>query len=318
MGIDRNCVVGMFTALLVLSSPMSEAYSGWREDVGVFKIGIVSSKNKLSAAKFVEPFRAALQEEISMPVKVFVAENYRTLINAQTNKKIHYAVHSASSFAATWSKCSCIEPLAAAKLSGGSIEYYSILIVKKDRISNIAELKGKRIAISGISSLSGYIIPKHELHDKELHFVDSPSEVGDTVIVSAGSAVNSRKLFQADLVDGLFGWSTMNGLVNSGYSAGSLVDLVNHHDMNMDDIRVIWKSKPIYAGPHTIASKVPDNIKMDISNFLLQLFEKNPQAYDSIENFKGGGFAKVELENYQPLIDFVAAKDDTPVPIENE
>ena len=318
MRIDRNFAVGMFTAFSVFMSPILDAHSGWREDVGVFKIGIVSGKNKSNAAKFVEPFRVALQEEISMPVKVFVAENYRALINAQTSEKVHYAVHSASSFAATWSKCGCIEPLAAAKLSSGSIEYYSILIVKKDRISNIAELKGKRIAVSGKNSLSGYIIPKHELHDKELRFVDSPSEVDDTVIVNAGSAANSRKLFQADLVDGLFGWSTMNGVVNSGYSAGSLVDLIGHRDVSMNDLRVIWKSKPIYAGPHTITSKVPENIKNSISEFLLQLYEKNPQAYDSIENYEGGGFAKVELANYQPLIDFVSAKDDAPVSAENK
>ena len=318
MRIDRKSLIGMFSALSVLTSPISEAHSGWREDVGVFKIGIVSGKNKSDAAKFVEPFRAALQEEISMPVKVFVAKNYRTLINAQTSEKVHYAVHSASSFAATWSKCGCIEPLAAAKLSGGSIEYYSILIVKKDRISSIAELKGKRIAVSGKNSLSGYIIPKHELHDKELRFVDSPNEVDDTVIVNAGSAAKSRKLFQADLVDGLFGWSTMNGLVNSGYSAGSLVDLISRDGVSMNDLRVIWKSKPIYAGPHTVTNKVPDDIKNIISKFLLQLYEKEPQAYDSIENYEGGGFAKVELANYQPLIDFVAAKDDAPVSAETK
>jgi len=39
---------------------------------------------------------------------------------------------------------------------------------------------------------------------------------------------------------------------------------------------------------------------------------------DSIENYEGGGFAKVELANYQPLIDFVAAKTDTPVSAEKE
>ena len=317
MRIVRLCAIGIFAALSVLVPPISEAHSGWREDIGVFRIGIVSGKNKSSATKFVEPFRQALEGEINMPVKVFVAENYRSLINAQTSKKIHYAVHSASSFAATWAKCSCIEPLAAAKLSGGSIDYYSILIVKKDRISNIAELKGKRIAVSGKNSLSGYIIPKHELHDKELHFVDSPSEIDDTVIISAGSAANSKKLFQADLVDGLFGWSTMNGLVNSGYSAGSLADLINHHEVSMNDLRIIWKSKPIYTGPHAIAIKVPDNIKKSISEFLLQLYETNPRAYDSIENYEGGGFAKVELVNYQPLINFISAKDDAPVSTEN-
>lgn len=318
MRIYQIFAISLLSWLSVLLSPISEAYSGWREDVGVFKIGIVSEKNKSNAAIFVEPFRAALQQEINMPVKVFVADSFRSLIDAHTNNKIQYAVHSASSFATTWSKCGCIVPLAAAKLSGGTIEYFSILIVKKDKISNIAELKGKRIAVSGKNSLSSYIIPKHELHEKELRFVDSPSEVDDTVIVSAGSAASSRKMFQADHVDGLFGWSTMNGLANSGYSAGSLVDLISHQDVSMKDLRVIWKSKPIYAGPHTITNKVPDDIKNNISKFLLQLYEKNPQAYDSIENYEGGGFAKVELANYQPLIDFVAAKDIDPVSAENK
>ena len=270
------------------------------------------------AAKSVEPFRQALQEALNLPVKVHVVDSYRSLINAQSDRKVHYAVHSASSFAAAWVKCRCIEPLAAAKLSEGSLAYYSILIVKKARISSIAELKGKRIAVSGKNSLSGYIIPKHELSDKELHFVDSPIEADDTEIVSAGSVSNGKKLFQADLVDGLFGWSTMNGLVNAGYSAGTLVDLIDHYEMSMTDLRVIWKSKPIFAGPHGIDSKIPEEIKASIREFLLQLFKKNPRAYDSIENYQGGGFAKVELANYQPLIDFASVNDSPAVSAENE
>ena len=308
-GVQRKIFACMSSICALVLYPVSVSYSGWKEDVGVFMIGIVSDKQDAIALRQAEPFREALQQEINMPVKVFVAANYRQLIDVQADKKVHYAVHTAASFATTWVKCKCIEPVAAAKSVDGSVKYHSILMVKKDRISKLAELKGKRVAVSSKNSLSGFLIPKHELGDKILKFVDLPTEPSDTVIVNAGSPSSSHKLFQANLVDGLFGWSTMSGLANAGYSAGTLVDLVQLNEISMDEIQLLWQSKPIFNGPHAIDASAPEALKSSIREFLLRLYEKNPRAYDSVENYRGGGFAKVEHANYQPLIEFVDARE---------
>ena len=305
---------------LIVTTALSitAAHSGWREDVGVFKIGIVSTAESSIATREIAPFSNALSQEINMPVKVLIFKSYRGLIDAQANKKLHYAVHTAASYATTWAKCKCINPLAAAKLSDGSVSYQSILVVKRDVISNLDELKGKRIAISSKKSLSGYLIPKFELDNKPLHFVDLPNEPGDTVMVSAGTSAASQKLFQAGLVDGLFGWSTLSGLANTGYSAGTLVDLINRNNMSMDELQIIWKSKPIFNGPHAITKDAPEGLQTNISQFLLNLFEKNPRAYDSIENYRGGGFATVAHANYQPLIEYVGALAQSQISTKSE
>lgn len=299
--------ISALTGLIMF--PVSPAVSEWKDDIGVFRIGVVSNKEKATATRQAEPFREAMQQELGIPVKIVIASSYRGLIEAHASKKIQYGIHTAASFATTWTKCKCVVPIAAAKLADGTLKYHSILMVKKDRISQLRELKGKRIAISSKSSLSGYLFPKHLLGNKDLHFSDNPTEPDDTVIVNAGTTANSRKLFQADLVDGLFGWSSLSGLANTGYSAGTLADLFKVNELSMADISVIWKSEPIFNGPHAIDDGAPEIFREKISKFLLNLFENNPRAYDSVENFRGGGFGRVELSDYRPVISFIDAGD---------
>ncbi len=303
----------LFTVSMMFFSTTS-SQAGWREDVQVFKIGIVSDRERSVAIRQIEPFRAALSQAIDMPVSVFVYRKFRGLINAQSNKKIQYGVYTASSFATAWAKCKCIKPVAAAKLTGGALKYHSILIVRKDRISKLSELKGKRIAISGKNSLSGYIVPKKELDGKDLRFVDLPGKPDDTVIVGAGTTSSSRKLFQGGLVDGLFGWATLDmvaadSVAGEGASAGTFFNLTNINQMDASELKIIWKSKPIFTGPHAIAVSVPKVFENKIGNFLLNLYDSQPRAYDSVENYRGGGFAEVELSDYQPLIDIIDARD---------
>ena len=56
----RQCVSGFFTLLVMLMLPILEAHSGWREDVGTFKIGIVSSKNKINGCKVCRAFSSGI------------------------------------------------------------------------------------------------------------------------------------------------------------------------------------------------------------------------------------------------------------------
>jgi len=294
----------LFAMLIVSGNP---ANAGWREEQGVFKIGIISGAKPVVALRQVEPFRAALQQALNMPVKVFVAADYDALIDAQINNRIQYGIFSSSSFATAWARCKCLTPLAAAKLPGGETGYYSVLIVRGGETANLADLKGKSIVVPSMNSFTGYLLPKWELDGKELQFGDKSTDNDRTNLVIAGTTKQAREQFLAAKVDGIFGWGTMNGLAENGYSAGTLRKLTAMNGGTVSDFQIIWQSKRIVAGPHATSNNVPEDIRQIIVDFLKGLYNSNPRAYDSIEKYQGGGFEEVSLSDYQPIIDLLTS-----------
>ncbi len=282
--------------------------AGWREDQKVFKIGIVGNGKPVATYRRAGPFRESLPQVLDMPAEVYIARDYDALIDAQIDNKVQYGIYSTGSFAAAWARCKCLTPVAAAKLASGVAQYFSVLVADGNKYSSINQMKGKRVAITSKQSLTGYIIPKRELDGKVLAFGDNPVASDATTIVETGSTAASKKALLSGEVDGIFGWSTMNGSEATGYSAGTLTDLYAGSDNFGNMYKAIWQSRPIANGPHAVSNSVPEDIREIILVFLRDLFNKNPLAYDSIERYRGGGFTKVTLSDYQPMIDLIVGK----------
>ena len=75
---------------------------------------------------------------------------------------------------------------------------------------------------------------------------------------------------------------------------------------------MIWKSSEIAHRVHSITKKLPAEAKQILRDTLLELFEKDPVAYDAIEPVFGGGFTLVKPALFEPLIKFVANSNVAP------
>lgn len=290
------------------------ARADWRDDMKSLRLGIVGGARPALAMRRVEPFRHALQQALGIKVKIIAVRDLGTLVARQENADIDYAVHTATSFATTWIRCKCVEPIAAAMLTGRVEAYHSVLVVNAEEISTLQELQGKRLAVPGKNSVTGYIIPTGKLPDMGVKFVEAPDGGKNTRLVIADSAEKAIELFLGGKVDGVFGWSTMSGSLSSGYSAGTLTQLVKTSGRSVADFSILWQSAPIANGPHAVSSKLPEPAKAIIMQFLLDLYDRNPAAYDAIENYRSGGFASVKLGDYQLLIDLLDANKGKEMP----
>ncbi len=288
----------------------SVARADWRDNFKVLTLGFVGGERPKLAIRHIEPFRHAMQQALGISVRVIPTLDYAGLVRAQENGRIDYGVYSAASFAAATVRCKCIEPLAAAMLEGGVKAFYSILLVKKDAAKSIEQLHGKRVSAPGKGSLTGYILPVKLLAAKGVIFSEDPSDSTQNRVIIAGSAEKALDMLIAGEVDGMFGWSTLHGFENMGYSAGTLKRLKLRKGVQLNDYSIIWKSGQIANGPHAISSKVPSEAKEILISFLTGLYDKNPAAYDAVENYRSGGFARVKLSDYQLLIDLVTPPAD--------
>ena len=82
-------------------------------------------------------------------------------------------------------------------------------------------------------------------------------------------------------------WASGQGDEAQGYTRGNLRSMVEKGMLDMEEMRIIWKSRPIPNGPLVVRTDLPAAFKADFKQFHLALPGSHPAIYEQIE--KGGG-----------------------------
>lgn len=136
----------------------------------------------------------------------------------------------------------------------GRAAYKSVIIKKKDSpITQLSELKGKRVAFSAAKSTSGNLIPRYLLANSGIH-------LGDL-----------RSYANFDYHD-----SVVKAVLKGQYDAGAVRDAVaiKYAKLGIDTIA---ESVPIPTGPLVIGQGTPVGIAESIKRALLALDPRNPE-----------------------------------------
>ncbi|MCU0828783.1 MAG: phosphate/phosphite/phosphonate ABC transporter substrate-binding protein [Tabrizicola sp.] len=141
------------------------ASSAFAQEITEFNIGILGGENAQDRLTNQECFRAAIEAELGVPVKLFAPADYDGVIQGLLGGTIDYAWLGASAFA----KIHLTDPNAVElKLTkqnvDGSTGYYSIGFARADSgITSMEDAKGKVFAFADPNSTSGYLVPGAEL-----------------------------------------------------------------------------------------------------------------------------------------------------------
>lgn len=275
-------------------------YADWRQDVGTLRIGVVADSNNALLIVQAEPFRLAIQEALNIPVEIFAARDYPSLVRAHSDGRVEYAILSASAYAAVYVICECVEPSVVATSDDGTTSYNSIVITRnKDGINSVKDLKGKHLIALSKDSIAGYSYPLFELVKGGVNLKDKGGSL------SFGTEFEPAvKQFAEGKGDALLGWSSMQGEKTAGYSRGSLKDLSSIKGMSLNDFKVIWQSSNISHNVHSIRKNLPGEAKTILRELLSKMHVEDPVAYDSIEPYFGGGFTIARQTMFAPMIEF--------------
>ena len=292
-------------AFIISITAINFAKADWRKDIGVFRIGIITSDRSQEALDKLEPFKLAISEALNIDVEFFRARNATTLINALSDERIEYAIFSASSYALAWVSCECIEPVAVPRSKDSTDGYHTILISAPGGPSSLEAIKGNKIGVLSESSITGVALAKHVLSKKQISIAKE-----ETSILKKETADKTLNAFIEDEFKLLIGWSSMTGDPAVGYSRGNLRQLSQKLSSSVRDYKILWKSDQIPHRPHVIRKKLHGDAKKILRNTLLQMNEKDPVAYDSIEPVYGGGFAAGRHERFSQLIGLIKSLDE--------
>jgi phosphonate transport system substrate-binding protein len=276
-----------FGLAVLVASVALPAAAAWREDLGTFRIGIVGPSRGVPAVEGLPEIRQAYASALGMPVEIFVARDYAALVDAQGSGRVHYAVHTAMSYAATSRLCACVEPLASPLSADGSTGIVSVLIARRDGPGSLEGLGETRIAIGPPDSVTGYLLPlaQFEAGGKRL-------ESKEPFLVQAESDGQALQMFEEGEADALFGWAyaSAEGQTSGGTRAISEAAAQG---------KVLWTSAELRFGPHAVLSNLPAEARDLLRAFLVGLSEKAPELYDLVEAVHAGGFAPAAAEDYR-------------------
>jgi phosphonate transport system substrate-binding protein len=158
-------------------------------------------------------------------------------------------------------------------------------------------MRGRSLAWADANSTSGYLVPRSELRAGGLDINSYFSRTG----FGGGHEQAVVAVLQRQY-DAAVTWASGQGEESEGFTRGNLRAMVQKGMLNMRDLRVIWRSRPILNGPFTVRRDLPQAFKDDLTQFHLALASAHPQIYAQIERGGGQGYAQVTHDMFEPIV----------------
>lgn len=290
-----------FAGFLAIALP--SALADWREELGVFRIALITADDEAADRATLEPFRLAVQEKLRLQTELRTDRELGRLVINQSDRPAEYIILPASAYAAIWLRCECIEPLVIARSSDGEEAIRSVLIVRSaGNIKTLAQLGGKTVLGLSEHSLAGYAIPRKAAGEA----------AGNIDWQFSASAEEALHRFIAGEGDALAGWIPA-GQSPGNAGRGTLARL-KALAADSQSFSVLWQSGPVPNRVHAVRKNLDGEAKRLLRELLTGLFDNDPITYDQLEPDFSGGFFPARQSQFSYLIDFLNEQEEKNTP----
>ena len=271
-----------------------------------FRVGMVPRGGVRAFLEAMQPLKDGLAAAVGRPVEILPMASLSALVDAQLLQRIEAGFYSAAAYAGAEALCRCLEPLVAPAAGDGTTSYHALIVARAGRgITALADLEGRRLAAGPPDSVGARQVQlaglKQEGIEAQAFFAE---------IVEAGSAVSAVRMMLEGRADAAFAWSSLSGEAERGYSRGTLAFLVARGELAMEDIAIVWRSRPITHGPFAVRAGLPQHEKAALEAYLVGLADSEPALYDRLDLLYGGGFQPVEPADYRAVAQIVGGGDE--------
>ena len=298
MFLNEKIIKFIVLSFLLVVFSMSAAWAGkWQKDYPQITLGVITGENEADRILRYKPILAYLEKELGIKVNWRTATDYAGIIEGVKAKKVQLAYFGPASYSKCWIVTKGqVVPLVGELNKKGNFGYHSVVIVKKDSpYQKIEDLKGKKLAFADPNSTSGHQAPRYFL-----------TEAG----------YNPDKFFGKTAFSGSHENSVM-ALLNGTFDAAATwwrsEKYSNPIRMEMKKMipegqwRVIWKSPRLPSSPWAVPKHLPEEMRNDIQNALLNMKDKDNNAWQGLTMGKVSGFRKVTHTDYEAIVRMIKA-----------
>ena len=277
----------------------------WAAQVPQIRLGVLGGESESDRLGRYDAYRKLFEDTFGVPTRMFFASDYSGVQQAFAAKQLEIANMSPAAYAGVWLDTNGgVEPILVTQEPDGSTSYVALMYVRADSgITKLEEMRGKAMAWSDPNSASGYLIPRAELRAAGI--------TPETFFGRTGFAGGHDQALVAVLqrqYDAGVCWSSGQGDESRGFSRGVLTAAVEKKLLDMKDIRIIWRSRPIQNGPVVVRSDLPASFKKDMVDFHLALPAAHPEIHKAVERGSAVGWVPTRHEDYAVFIDMRRAE----------
>lgn len=286
-------------AAAITSSVAYAQDADWREDVPVFRIGLLGGENEADRLRQHACQEAYLEERLGVDVELFPASDYAGVLQGLLAGQLEFAGLGSSGYAGiVLQDETAVEPLYTTMQIDGSLGYYSVMYVRADSdIENFEDMEGRSLAFADPNSTSGYLVPSYELAQEIGPLEGYFGETG-----FGGGHEQAVVAVLQDQYDAGVTWTSGVGNYEDGYSRGNLRSMVDRDMLDMNEIRVIWQSNLITNGPRVIRSDLPQELKDLVMGAMMSLQTEDRECFNAINDGEAMGYWPINHEFYLPII----------------
>ena len=287
----------LLTATALTAVLASSAFA--QDAITEFNIGILGGENAQDRLTSQECFRALIEAELGVPVKLFTPADYDGVIQGLLGGSLDYAWLGASAYAKIYlTDPEAVEVKLTKQNVDGSTGYYSIGFARKDTgITDMDSAKGKVFAFADPNSTSGYLVPGAELTAKYGKLEDYFAEVK----MSGGHEQTIVGVANGDFDAGV-SWADGLGNWEDGYNSGAFRRAADAGLVDMNNIVEIWRSAMIPEGPMVIRKALPQDVKEKVTQLTADLWESNPECAYGVAAGEAKDFVPVDHSAFDGVL----------------
>ena len=285
--------------LAILAATSTLAGVAQADAIKEFNIGILGGENAQDRLTANECYRAAIEKELGVPVKLFTPADYDGVIQGLLGGTLDMAWLGASAYAKIYlTDPKAVDVELTTMHTNGSTGYYSIGFARKDTgITTMDQAKGHSFAFGEPNSTSGYLVPASELIAKYGKLEDYFKEVKfsgghEQTIVGVANGTFDAGVSWAD---GVGAWA-------DGYSSGAFRKAADAGLVDMNNLVEIWRSAMIPEGPMVVRSALPQDVKEKVTKLTADLTTTDMKCAQGVAGGEVKGFVPVDAKVYDGVL----------------
>ena len=298
MGLARSLAIAV---LAVASSVLGWGYAhaDWRDEVPVFRIGILVGELEDRRLKDHACLKARAEKALGVPVKLFASRDYSGVTEGLLAGRLDAAGLGAAGYAGVFlQNPDAVEPIATVEEKDGTLGYRSVLLVRADSpYRTLDDLRGRTLMFTERLSTSGFLIPYYELSEEGY----DPGHFFGRLRFSGGHPQAVAAVLDGSADAGVT-WTSGIGDHAKGYSRGNLRRMVERGTLDMSNVRILWTSELIPEGPQVVRKDLPKEAKEIYRNVLLDLADRDRGCFERIVGGEAIDFRPIGHEQYAAII----------------
>jgi len=263
--------------------PTGGTTGGTTEEITVLKMGLIPADDAEEMVRNYRTVAEYLEGKLGIPIEIQVTSDYTAAIEAMRSKHIDMAWFGPFSYVLAAQEANAEAIVNGVRRDTGLSTYKSVIITRADSgIETLDDLKGRSFAFVDPASTSGNLIPRKMLIENG---IDPDNDFSTMYYAGTHNAVE---------------FAVANGKVDAGANSDTTYyRMVDAGEIDPEVTIILHESEPIPGSPIVVRGDLPEDLKNNIKQALLDMDEQTINKVDGWGNI--ASYVAVEDSDYDVI-----------------